>query len=733
MAAGPSTKLRAGPSTGLGTGPSAGIGASPSAGPSAGPRASCRIGVDVGGTFTDVALYDETAGAVAVHKVPSVPQDPSQGILDGIAAILEARGLPPTAVAYLAHGTTVATNALLERRGARTALLTTKGFRDLLEIARQRRPDLYRLQIPKPAPLVPRRLRREVDERLLPDGGVLRPLDPDAVEEALATLEREAAATPGAGAAGAPIEALAVCFLHSFVDPAHEELAAKRARARWPDRYISASHEVVPEFREYERLSTTVLNAYLGPLVARYARRFREGTRALGIPCDPYVTQSNGGIISVERAAQTPARTLLSGPSAGVMGAAWVGRLTGHESLITFDMGGTSTDVALVERGIPAVSTEREIEGYPVKVPMLDIHTVGAGGGSIAWVDPGGSLRVGPRSAGARPGPAAYGQGGTEPTVTDANVLLGRLHPTHLLGGRMPLDRAAAEEAVGWLAGILGLSLSEAARGILTVVESNMLRAIRVVSVERGRDPRDFALLAFGGAGPLHAAPLAAELGVDTVLVPPQPGILCALGLLVEDLRTDYVRTRILALEPGVAPTLAAEFAPLESAARAWLEREGIHPAQRLLERQLDMRYAGQNYELPVACGHGAPDAAALRQAFLLAHRQAYGYAAEDEAIQVVNLRVRAVGRVAPLRWAAEVPVHDPDPGPAQIGARDVYFDEAGGFVETPLYARDRLRAGHRMAGPAIIEQMDSTTVLPPGHTAHVHPSGTLAISVPPR
>ncbi len=690
------------------------------AGPSAVLRAGCRIGVDVGGTFTDVALYDEAAGHVAVHKLPSVPQDPSQGILAGIAAILEARGAAPAAVTYLAHGTTVATNALLERRGARTALLTTRGFRDLLEIARQRRPDLYRLQTPKPPPLVPRRLRREVDERLLPDGGVLRGLTVEEVDRALAALDGEA------------VEALAICFLYSFVDPAHEELAAKRARARWPDRYVSVSHEVLPEFREYERLSTTVLNAYLGPLVGDYARRFREGTRALGIRPEPYITQSNGGIISIEGAYQRPVRTLLSGPSAGVMGAAWVGRLVGQDSLITFDMGGTSTDVGLVERGTPAVATDREIEGIPVRVPMLDIHTVGAGGGSIAWVDAGGSLRVGPRSAGARPGPACYRAGGTEPTVTDANVLLGRLNPTHLLGGRMPIDRAASEEAVGRLARALGLPPTDAARGILAVVHSNMLRAIRVVSVERGRDPKDFALLAFGGAGPLHAAALAAELGVRSVLVPPQPGILCALGLLVADLRTDYARTRILPLAPGAEAALAAEFAPLEAAARTWLDREGIPPQDRALERQLDMRYEGQNYELAVPCGDGAPDVAALRRAFLAAHAQAYGYAAEEEPVQVVNLRVRAVGRVAPLLWPTEPPA-GPDPTAAHAGARPAFFDEAGGFVEAPLYARDRLRPGHRIAGPAVIEQMDSTTVLAPGQGAEVHPTGVLTITVSPR
>ena len=680
----------------------------------------CRIGVDVGGTFTDVALYDEAAGRVAVHKLPSVPQDPSQGILAGIAAILQAEGAAPAAVTYLAHGTTVATNALLERHGARTALLTTRGFRDLLEIARQRRPDLYRLQTPKPAPLVPRRLRREVDERLLADGGVLRALTPEEVDRALDAL------------GGEDLEALAICFLYSFVDPAHEELAAKRARARWPDRYVSVSHEVLPEFREYERLGTTVLNAYLGPLVGHYARRFREGTRALGIRPEPYITQSNGGIISIEGAYQRPVRTLLSGPSAGVMGAAWVGRLVGQDSLLTFDMGGTSTDVALVERGVPAVATDREIEGYPVKVPMLDIHTVGAGGGSIAWVDAGGSLKVGPRSAGARPGPACYRAGGSEPTVTDADVLLGRLNPTHLLGGRMPIDRAAAEEAVSRVARSLGLSLTDAARGILAVVQSNMLRAIRVVSVERGRDPKDFGLVAFGGAGPLHAAALAAELGVRTVLVPPQPGILCALGLLVENLRTDYVRTRMVRLDPGAEATLAAEFAPLEAAARTWLEGEGIAPEDRVLERQLDMRYEGQNYELPVPCGEVALEIESLRRAFLAAHQQAYGDAADDEPIQVVNLRVRAIGRVPPLRWPAGPPA-GPDPAAARAGARAAFFEEAGGFVETPLYAREHLRPGHRIAGPAIIEQMDSTTILAPGQAAEVHPTGVLTIRVPPR
>jgi N-methylhydantoinase A len=660
------------------------------------------IGVDVGGTFTDLALWDEVRGALAVFKLPSVPRDPATGILEGLKALTAREGVSPESLTFVAHGTTVATNALLEGKGARTGLLTTRGFRDLLEIARQKRPHLYDLQADKPLPLVPRHLRHEVRERLAWNGATLEPLSLDDVRAALDALKAE------------DVEALAVCFLYSFVDGSHERRVAEEIRARFPGTFVSLSAEVSPEFREYERLSTTVINAYLGPLVSRYVERFRDEVARLGIRPAPYVNQSNGGIISVAAAAEQPVRTVLSGPSAGVMGAAWVSATAGVESIITFDMGGTSTDVARVEGGRPVIGAQRTIAGHPVRIPSLEIETVGAGGGSIAWVDSGGALRVGPQSAGAQPGPACYGRGGTAPTVTDANVVLGRLSSTQLLDGRMAKD--------------LGVSPLDAARGVLSVVQTNMLGAIRIVSVRKGYDPRAYTLVAFGGAGPLHAAALARDLGIQRVLVPPAPGILCALGLLVAPLRLDLVRTRVALLDALSPDELAKAFAELESQASAWLDQEGVAPEQRRLARAFDMRYVGQNFELTVMEPAGLRDTAALRQAFLAEHERVYGYAAPDEPVQIVALRLTAFGDRA-LPPMPELPAAaTADPDAARDGARDVYFEETRGFQATGIYRRERLRAGHRLVGPAIVEQMDSTTVILGGQEARVDPRGNLVI-----
>ena len=496
-----------------------------------------RLGIDVGGTFTDLVLFSEESGALVVEKVPSVPADPSEGIMDGIEKILARAAAAPGDVVYVAHGTTVATNTLLERRGARTALITTQGFRDLLEIARQRRPSLYDLHAPKPRVLVRRKLRREVPERVTHDGAVRLPLDVAAVDRVLEGLAAE------------DIEALAVCFLYSFLHPEHERLVVERARARLPGVAVSASAEVLPELREYERLSTTVANAYLLPRMGSYVRAFRTRVAAAGIPGAPYINQSNGGTISIEEAARAPVRTVLSGPSAGVMGAVWLAGQLGLPSVVTFDMGGTSTDVSLVSDGRAALTFEREIDGIPLRVPGLDIHTIGAGGGSIATRDSGGALRVGPESAGAQPGPACYARGGAAATVTDANLLLGRLGPGGLLGGEMRLDASAAATAIDRLAAQLRLSAVETARGIVAVVNANMAGAVRLVTVQRGVDPSGLTLLAFGGAGPLHAGALARELGIRAIVVPPSPGLLCALGLLVEELRTDAVRTCVTRLD----------------------------------------------------------------------------------------------------------------------------------------------------------------------------------------
>ena len=674
-----------------------------------------KLGVDVGGTFTDLAVWDEAHRRLSVYKLPSVPADPAEGILDGIRAITAREGVPPADLTFVAHGTTVGTNALLEKKGARTAVLTTRGFGDLLEIARQKRPDLYDLQADKPRPLVPRDLRLEVGERLLPDGTVLEKLRLDDVRAALDRLD-----------AAGDVAAVAVCFLYSFLDPSHERLAAEEIRARHPDLYLSLSSAISPEFREYERLSTTVINAYLGPTISRYVRRFADEVRRLGVPGAPYINQSNGGIISIAAAAEQPVRTLLSGPSAGVMGAAWVARAAGVESLITFDMGGTSTDVARVEGGAPVIASERTIDGYPVRIPTLEIESVGAGGGSIASVDSGGALRVGPESAGASPGPACYGRGGTRPTVTDANVVLGRLPSTHLLDGGMELhpDRAAA--ALDTLASALGVSRVEAARGVLSVVQTNMLGAIRVVSVRKGYDPRGYTMVAFGGAGPLHAAALARDLGIRRVLVPSAPGILCALGLLVEPLRLDLVRTRV---QPLDGAQLGGAFDDLEVEARAWLDREGVPPAQRQLVRAFDMRYLGQNFELRVAEPPGG-DVGTLRTAFFREHARVYGYHADDEPIQIVNVRLTALGAPPVLAIPALGSAPAPDASAARAGARDVWFDETAGFTRTPVYRRERLLAGHALAGPAIVEQMDSTTVVLPGQTATVDAHANLMIQV---
>ena len=676
--------------------------------------------MDVGGTFTDIALWDEVRQRLTVLKLPSVPADPAEGILAGIRAIAARDGVSPAALGFVAHGTTVATNALLEKKGARTALLTTRGFRDLLEIARQKRPDLYDLQVDKPPALVPRPWRLEAGERLLADGTVREKLQEADVAAAVAALR----------AAPEAMEALAICFLYSFLDPAHERRAAELVQAHLPGLYVALSCDVSPEFREYERLSTTVLNAYLGPLIGRYVRRFAERVRELGVAGAPYINQSNGGIISVAEAAVRPVRTLLSGPAAGVMGAAWVASQAGIDTIITFDMGGTSTDVARVEGGVPRIAAERTIDGYPVRIPALEIESVGAGGGSLAWVDSGGALKVGPRSAGAAPGPACYGRGGERPTVTDANVVLGRLSSSHLLDGDMRLEPALAERAIAALGRELGLEPLQAARGIVSVVQANMLAAIRLVSVRKGYDPRGATMVAFGGAGPLHAAALARDLGVARVLVPRAPGILCALGLLVEPLRFDLVRTRVELLDALGVAELGAAFAELEREAEAWLDREGVPAGRRRLVRALDMRYLGQNFELLVA----APaelwggDLGALRQAFLREHARVYGHGAEDDAIQVVSYRLTALGEPGALTLPRLPPAPDASPAAARAGERPVYFDEAGGFVSTPVYRRELLRAGHRLDGPAIVEQMDSTTVLLPGQWAAIDEQANIHI-----
>lgn len=677
-----------------------------------------RVGVDAGGTFTDVCFFDEESGRLEVTKVSSTPKDPSQAVIAGVRDVLLGDGAGKR-VSYFAHGSTVATNALIQKRGVKTGLITTDGFRDLLELGRQKRPHLYDLQADKPEPLVSRDLRLEVKERILHDGRIESKLDPAEVRAAVVKL-REAG-----------VRSIAVCLLYSYVDSQHEAMVKQIIEKEHPEAFVTTSYEVMPEFREFERLSTVVVNAYLGPVMGTYLERLEPELVTSGIDVHPHINQSNGGVISFETAAQMPVRTVLSGPSSGIVGATYVSGLSGFHDLITFDMGGTSTDVSLIENGQPNISSETDVEGYPVKTPMLDIRAVGAGGGSIAWVDSGGHLKVGPQSAGADPGPVCYGLGNTAPTVTDANVVLGTLHPTHLLGGRMPIDARAAELAVAELAAGIGMDTITTAQGIIRVVVANMARAIRVISVQRGYDPRDFTLVAFGGAGPLHASRLAQELDIPRILVPEVPGLLCALGLLVADLRTDYSLTRLINVDETAVEGIREAFANLEQRAAEWFDREGLDPNLRTVNRVIDMRYRGQNYELPVKLENGHLTGASiteLRRRFDEAHRQFYGYAAPDDPVQIVTFRLEAVGIVQKAEIKPS-PMEGLDPDAALTGERQVFFPEREGYVSTPLYDRARLKPGNEILGPAIIDQLDATTVVLPGQHARVDSYRNLLIT----
>jgi len=671
-----------------------------------------RIGVDSGGTFTDVCLFEDGTGRVEVWKVPSTPDDPSRGIAQGVSEGAERVDAARAEIGYFGHGTTVATNALIQHRGVATGLITTEGFRDLLEIGRQKRPELYDLQADKPPVLVPRDLRLEVAERVKHDGSIETPLDETALRNAVRRLR----------AAG--VKAVAISFLYGFVRSEHEQLARKILEEEFPEAFVCTGHEVAPEFREYERLSTVVVNAYLGPVMQGYIQRLATRLRDLGVTVTPHLTQSNGGVIGFDQAARLPVRTVLSGPSTGVVAAQEVGRIAGFADLITFDMGGTSTDVALLKDGQCRLASEAVVHGYPIKAPMLDIHTVGAGGGSIAFVDSGGLLKVGPRSAGADPGPACYDRGNPEPTVTDANMVLQTLNPIHLLGGRMKVRQDLAKAAIGQVAHRLGLDLMATAQGIISVVTANMARAIRVISVQRGHDPRDYTLVAFGGAGPLHAARLARELEIGRILVPRNPGILCAMGLLLTDLRADFATTRLATLAAAAVPAIADAFSHLHAQAERWFAEEGIAPEARRITRTVDMRYAGQNYELAVPLPPGPVGPATLDRlaaGFAETHRRLYGFVAAGEPVQLVTFRIEASGIVkkAALRALAE---ERPDAAAAISGRREVWLPEAGGFIDCAVYQRDRLRPGNRIAGPAIIEQMDATTVVLPGMEARVEP-----------
>lgn len=677
-----------------------------------------RIGIDVGGTFTDFTMIDESVGNVKFHKVPSTPHDPSEAIERGIVDLLGMHCITADQISHVGHGTTVATNLIIERKGSPVGLITTRGFRDILEIGRQTRPHLFDYAVGKPPALVPRMHRLEVDERMSARGKVLVPLDENAVRKAAETLR------------DAGIDAVTVCFLHAYCNPAHEQRAKAIVREVLPNAYLSISSEVLPEFREYERLSTTVLNAAVGPRMARYLDRFLERVRELGVAQEPFTIHSNGGLMSAASVRQFPVRTCLSGPAAGVVGAAAVGRAIGHPDLVTFDVGGTSTDVSLIAGGRPLFTSNRQVTGYPVKMPMVDIHVIGAGGGSIAWLDDAGSLKVGPHSAGAVPGPVGYGRGGTEPTITDAEITLQRLNPKVLLKGRMAVDAPAAREVIATrVARPLGLSVEDAAEGIIRIANANMSRAIRAVSTERGYDLSRFALFAYGGAGPLHAVEVAEECGIPMVIVPQEPGTMCARGILLTDISFDFVRSLITQVTSETWPAIAAAFRELHADALAWLSSERVEEDRRRYVCAIDARYDGQNFEVQVALEDALTlTLADFEQRFHEAHTREYGYQVPDRAIQVINCRLQAVGQVikAPLALARS----DTTLADARTGSREVYHGRAHGWCATEVYDRDLLSAGTMIAGPAVIEEMSSTTVLGPLHRATVDPYGTLIISL---
>lgn len=662
------------------------------------------IGIDTGGTFTDFTWLDGH-GRLRVHKQPTTPDDPSRAVVDGLA---QADELPSDAAVI--HGSTVATNALLERHGARTALITTAGFRDVLAIGRQNRPDLYALVPQKPPPLVERLWRLEAVERVSSAGEVLVPLDEEALVPALDQL------------AAGQIESVAVCLLFSFLHPYHERRIAQLVHRRLgPGVFVSLSVDILPEYREYERTAATVINAYVTPLMSRYLRRLTEQIA----PRRLAVMQSNGGIISAAVAGAQAARTALSGPAGGVVGARYVARAAGFDDIITFDMGGTSSDVALC-RGRAPVTTEGEIAGLPLHLPMIDIHTVGAGGGSLAHVDAGGALNVGPQSAGADPGPACYHAdfgrwrvrldqhfAPGRATVSDANLALGRLDPARFLGGTMALHEASARQALATLADELGGTVEDAAWAVVRVANANMERAMRRISVERGHDPRRFTLVAFGGGGPLHACELAEALDIPRVLAPPVPGVLSALGMLVAEPSRDYSQT--VMLSPAEMAEAAA-FAPLEERAREEMVSEGHDVARLSLHYGLDMRYRGQSHELAVPV---TPEmsAEAMSDAFHAAHVARYGYARPEAAVEVVTARLSVVApSVGPALQRRET--SGADPAAAIIGRKPVWF--GGGFVEATLYERERLRPGNFLAGPSVLYQYDTTTIIPPGWAALV-------------
>ena len=689
-----------------------------------------RVGVDVGGTFTDVVLERTRDGEqeVVVTKVPSTPHDQSEGVVAGVLQVCRAAGVEPGDIDILFHGTTVATNMVIERNGAEVGMLTTKGFRDILHMARHKRPHNFSLQFDVPwqsKPLVKRRNRIPITERILPpDGSIAVPLDEDEVRAAAELFRKRG------------LDAVIVGFLFSFLNDAHEQRAKAIVKEVLPDAFVCTSLDVVNVIREYERFSSTAMNAYIGPKTALYLRRLEGSLRDNGVSALVRIMQSNGGISTVEKSSEQPIGLLLSGPAGGVIGGRWTGGHCDTGNVITIDIGGTSADISVIQNGEQRIKNPRdtEVAGLPVLVPMIDIDAIGAGGGSIAYVDPGGAFRVGPRSAGAAPGPACYGRGGTEPTVTDAQVVLGRLDPEHFLGGDLKIDADLARQAIEeHIATPLGMDLNTAALGILKIINNNMALAINANSVAKGIDPRSFTLMGFGGAGPLHSVALAEMIHAKDVVSPLQPGITAAMGLLVTDLQYEYTRSVVAMLNTAGDETfdrINAVTDDLVAEANAQLDADGIPAAERRFKKVMECRYVGQGFELRADMPDGPLDADTAKTVidnFYDVHKQQYGHAFRDQVTEGVTLRVVASAAVEPLRLPALSAGGRLDPADALTMVRETVFDD-GRPVATPRYDRTKLLADDKIAGPALITQHNSTTLVPPGYRASVLGHGDIRI-----
>ncbi|MEZ5100088.1 MAG: hydantoinase/oxoprolinase family protein [Thermoleophilia bacterium] len=686
-----------------------------------------RVGVDVGGTFTDLIYLDDETGTILVHKLPTTPADPSEGTIDGVQAISASAGIEPRELDQVFHGTTIATNIVIEHNGAKVGMITTEGYRDILHIARHKKPLNFSNYQDLPwqrYPIVRRRYRLTVPERILKDGSVLVPLDEDKAREQVRKLKE------------AGVEAVAVCFLFSFLNPAHEARVAEILREEFPEAFLSVSSEVLPQYREYERFSTVCLNAFVGPKVARYVRRLEDELRSLGVAHGVHLMTSASGVATAEGAIARPVNLLMSGPVAGVVGGIWAGRQAGYDNVITLDVGGTSADIGLAQHGRLRMKhlLDTKVGPYQAMIPMVDVDTIGAGGGSIAYVDAGGIFRVGPRSAGAMPGPACYDRGGTEATATDAMMNLGWLSTEGLVGGGLSLVPELARKAYeDGPAKALGMSVEEASYGAVQILTHSMVQSIEENSVRKGFDPRDFALVAEGGAGPLFAAQIALEVGTPVVLVPPYPGIAAATGLLATDMVYEYVTTTYQRLSRLDGPALQKTFEELEEQARTQLEADGVPADRVLIQRICDCRYLGQGYELRVDAQSGMVDHAwadKLRSDFHDAHEREYTRRFEESDIEIPNVRVRGIGLMPELK-SPEVEHGGETPDAAALRHEGQCWFRVDGElrqVATKYYDRAQLKAGNRIAGPAIVNQYDTTTVIPPGVGAHIDRYGNIII-----